>query len=435
MYFALLKCTESIDDVKNNEGQLSWIVCLTNKGTIINLSDNFQLGKSLSWDLDNPCYGIAHLVQNVTLLDELYYYYCFHSDVVCDVTFDTTGAPTLPLTVSFAPSVDVTGLQSQAPQMNAQPQRKLKYTSSQLRTNRNLRAEMKKQIDRMHLLIRAARHVSDSTATSECVRTNSIDVNATIVPSSRGDSMSRRKKIVIEDSDSVNKHSEIHGHSNETPRKQLSFEIPRYKKQGRAKLLKEETPRSSQKVDNKTSGYVNCSDLWNFLRDHGWRYCTGPESYGPVYVSLDGSVKKGSKFGNVFFDSVTLWQKADELGFREKVACFGNSACDRIRDLRVGSGKTPLGRFTRYEDPGPYSDERQNMTGPHGPRPDKCLINEYGMSLLFWIALDYHHGWTPGWNNILAHHPDPCLDGDPILNTLFSYDSYCGYPYDTPVRV
>ena len=75
------------------------------------------------------------------------------------------------------------------------------------------------------------------------------------------------------------------------------------------------------------------------------------------------------------------------------------------------------------------------MNGPHGPRPDKRLINDYGMSLLFWIAFDYHHGWTPGWNNIPTHHPDPCLDGDPLLNTLFSYDSYCGYPYDTPVRV
>ena len=53
-----------------------------------------------------------------------------------------------------------------------------------MKTNRNVCAKMKKQIDRVHPLIRAAQHVSDSTVAHECVPTNSIDVNATaLLPS------------------------------------------------------------------------------------------------------------------------------------------------------------------------------------------------------------------------------------------------------------
>lgn len=65
-----------------------------NEKTVIKSLNNFQKENVMSYTLDNPCYGIAHLVQNSTLFEHYYYYY-YHSDAVCDVSFDTTQAPSM----------------------------------------------------------------------------------------------------------------------------------------------------------------------------------------------------------------------------------------------------------------------------------------------------------------------------------------------------
>merc|ERR1712187_782797 len=61
-----------------------------NEKTVIKSLNNFQKENVMSYTLDNPCYGIAHLVQNSTLFEHYYY-----SDAVCDVSFDTTQAPSM----------------------------------------------------------------------------------------------------------------------------------------------------------------------------------------------------------------------------------------------------------------------------------------------------------------------------------------------------
>lgn len=74
-----------------------------NENTVINSSNNHQRGNILSYTYDNPCYGIAHLIQDSTLFEQYYYYY-YHSDAICDISFDTTEAPSMSPTASLEPS-------------------------------------------------------------------------------------------------------------------------------------------------------------------------------------------------------------------------------------------------------------------------------------------------------------------------------------------
>jgi len=118
-------------------------------------------------------------------------------------------------------------------------------------------------------------------------------------------SVNNLKRIIESDTDD--------GADDEIPQEDTIYLTP--KKDTVRNLPPISTSSRRPKPNRDATGKVTFAELWRFLQNRGWKFRTGPEPFGKVYVPPSGSVCKGSVLGTNFYAANDLWGIAAESGF------------------------------------------------------------------------------------------------------------------------
>jgi len=187
--------------------------------------------------------------------------------------------------------------------------KKVTILSTKIEEKTALCSDMERQISRIQPILVAVQKLGSSSEVA-------------VSPPKNAVTPSKRAYRIIDDSGSEDEAFDDNTLlSNLSPRKKTSDKFKTPTRDVANKKDSRIITQSSQHKDKSDSSDsdsrpVTFKQLWRFLQERGWKFKTGPEPHGMVYVPPNGSVRIGSVLGEDFYlADETLWQKGKELGF------------------------------------------------------------------------------------------------------------------------